>query len=294
MDLHNLEYMIAMAEEEGISRAAQKLYISQPGLSKALSVLEKKLGVQIFERRRDKLTPTVAGQIYIDAARKMLAIRNEVNENIYQIAKNTVYPQFSIGMNNSATIAELMMLMVEQLQTEMPVFFDVDSVECTKMLLEGKLNIASLSFPDGLPDELECILEEPDEIVVVVPNTPEFDYINRTYTDTIPLIELSGSNAVQCRPDSGLGITIDRYLKENDVAFNYTCSISVLSAVMLAVESGAGLTLMHKSIATKSQMYSIYQPLPALEYVHYLCVRKGVEQTSKAKRIIKLLWGLEI
>lgn len=131
--------------------------------------------------------------------------------------------------------------MVNQMQIEMPVFFDVDSVECTKMLQKGQLDIASLSLPAGLPDDLECIMTEPDSLVIVVPNTPEFDYINLKYTDTIPITALNGVKAIQCRPESGLGIMTSRYLAENEVQFHYVCSISVLSAIMLAIESGAAL-----------------------------------------------------
>ncbi len=184
--------------------------------------------------------------------------------------------------------------MVNQMQIEMPVFFDVDSVECTKMLQKGQLDIASLSLPAGLPDDLECIMTEPDSLVIVVPNTPEFDYINLKYTDTIPITALNGVKAIQCRPESGLGIMTSRYLAENEVQFHYVCSISVLSAIMLAIESGAGITLMHRTIARENAAYKVYTPEPAMYYVHYLCIRKGVEITPKMRRVLKVLWGLEI
>lgn len=294
MNLNKLEYLIAISEEGNLSRAAEKLYVSQPALSKALAALEQDLGVMLMERRYANLVPTPEGRIYIDAARKMIAVRNEVNEKIAQIAQNKVYPPVRIGINNSTAIAEMMLFMVSQMQIEMPVFFDVDSVECTKMLQKGQLDIASLSLPDGLPDDLECILTEPDSLVIVVPNTPEFDYINLKYTDTIPIAALNGVKAIQCRPESGLGIMIARYLAENNVQFHYVCSISVLSAIMLAIESGAGITLMHRTIARESPAYKVYTPEPPMSYEHYLCIRKGTEITPKMRRVLKVLWGAEV
>ena len=53
MELHNLEYVIAIYEQGGISKAAQKLYLTQPALSKSLLQLEHQLGLRLFNRRRD-------------------------------------------------------------------------------------------------------------------------------------------------------------------------------------------------------------------------------------------------
>ena len=164
MELHNLEYVIAIYEQGGISKAAQKLYLTQPALSKSLLQLEHQLGLRLFNRRRDKLIPTPEGKLYIEAARKMVAVKNETNERIYQIVNNTVYPQVRIGINNSAAIARLILRMVDQMQTETPVFFDVDSVECTRMIIDGQLDIVNMTYPDGVPDELECLFVDPEDL----------------------------------------------------------------------------------------------------------------------------------
>ena len=76
--------------------------------------------------------------------------------------------------------------------------------------------------------------------------------------------------------------------------FHYVCSISVLSAIMLAIESGAGITLMHRTIARESTAYKVYTPQPAMSYEHYLCMRKGAEITPKLRRVLKVLWGVDI
>lgn len=294
MDLHSLEYMIAIYEQGGISRAAQKLYLSQPALSKSLTQLESQLGIRLFNRQRDKLTPTPEGKLYIEAARKMVAVKNETNERIYQIVNNTVYPQVRIGINNSTAIANMILRMVDQMQTETPVFFDVDSVECTRMLIEGQLDIVSMTFPDGIPDELECLFVDPEELVVIVPTHPEFDSINQKYPDTVPLQALNGANYVQCRPEAGLGIIVDRYIKQHGISFNIACTISVLSAVMMAVEAGVGITFMHKSNTKRSPLYRVYEPDPPLHYEHYLCIRKGNPLSPKARRFLKLLWNIDL
>ena len=52
MDLRQLEHILKIAEEKNITKAAEKLYISQPALNQQLLNLEKELGTQLFQRKR--------------------------------------------------------------------------------------------------------------------------------------------------------------------------------------------------------------------------------------------------
>ncbi|WP_406543126.1 LysR family transcriptional regulator [Clostridium ljungdahlii] len=65
MNFHQLEYVIAIAEENSFSKAAKKLYISQPSLSEYIMRLEKQLGVKLFDKFTSPLTLTFAGEIDI-------------------------------------------------------------------------------------------------------------------------------------------------------------------------------------------------------------------------------------
>jgi DNA-binding transcriptional LysR family regulator len=70
MELRQLRYLVAIADEGNIGRAAQKLYVSQPALSYALKNLEGELGVRLFERHAGGVTPTPAGRDVLAEARK--------------------------------------------------------------------------------------------------------------------------------------------------------------------------------------------------------------------------------
>ncbi len=77
MDLRQIEYIVKIAEENNITHAANKLFISQSALNQQLLKLEKDLGVQLFYRSRTNWRPTEAGEIYLEGARKILRIRDE-------------------------------------------------------------------------------------------------------------------------------------------------------------------------------------------------------------------------
>lgn len=72
MELRHLRYFIAAAEEENVSRAALKLRVSQPGISRQIRDLEQEIGFDLFERTAKSLKLTAAGKIFLKEARAVL------------------------------------------------------------------------------------------------------------------------------------------------------------------------------------------------------------------------------
>ena len=75
------EYVYAVYEEKSFSKAAQKLYITQPALSTAIKKVEKKIGSPIFDRSTSPIGLTPSGEVYIDAIEKLFALeQNTINQ----------------------------------------------------------------------------------------------------------------------------------------------------------------------------------------------------------------------
>ena len=66
MNWNQLQYVITIAEEKSITKAAQKLYISQPSLSLSIQALEKETGIPLFERNRGEMKLTYAGSLFYE------------------------------------------------------------------------------------------------------------------------------------------------------------------------------------------------------------------------------------
>ena len=87
MDLRQIENIIAIEQEQSISRAAEKLFLTQSALNQQLLRLEKELGTPLFERRKHSMIPTFAGKLYLATAHRMVDMKKETYKIIWDISE---------------------------------------------------------------------------------------------------------------------------------------------------------------------------------------------------------------
>ncbi len=84
MNTKQLNYIVSIAKHGNLSDAASELGVSQPALSKYLSELEKELGLELFLRHKKRFYPTPAGSIYLEAAEKIIAVKEQTYQTIQE------------------------------------------------------------------------------------------------------------------------------------------------------------------------------------------------------------------
>ena len=82
MSFDRLEYVIAIAEEQSITKAADRLYISQPALTASINKLEAELGVKLFDRQRPPVKLTPAGALYIKEMNRIHQLQFELKKHL--------------------------------------------------------------------------------------------------------------------------------------------------------------------------------------------------------------------
>lgn len=86
MELRHLRYFVAAAEEQNITRAAARLHVSQPPLSRQIRDLENELGAKLFDRNAKSVRLTEAGRVFLVEARGVLKRADEAVELIQAVA----------------------------------------------------------------------------------------------------------------------------------------------------------------------------------------------------------------
>ena len=106
MELRVLNYFVATAQELNMTRAAQKLLVSQPALSRQIADLEGELGVKLFNRQPRHLTLTPAGQYLYEQAKEILTLASKTKSNLQSSA--VISGDLTIAAGESFAMQRLM------------------------------------------------------------------------------------------------------------------------------------------------------------------------------------------
>ncbi|WP_371376990.1 LysR family transcriptional regulator [Sporomusa aerivorans] len=101
MELRQLKYFLAVSEEGQITKAAERLHITQPPLSQQIILLEQDLGVQLFNRTKKHIRLTEAGQILQQRAKQIIELLKTTRDEV-QDSSNGVRGKLTIGMITSS------------------------------------------------------------------------------------------------------------------------------------------------------------------------------------------------
>jgi DNA-binding transcriptional LysR family regulator len=165
MDSRELRYFVTVAEELNFGRAAARLGIAQPPLSRAIQQLERRLGVTLLERTSRQVRLTAAGEVLLGEGRKALtALTAAANR-----AQRAGSRKLTLAMKTNSDSGLLEKILATYAAEVEVVICGIGEQE--SMLRDGHADMAFLRFPhdDGADLAYEELLVEPD--VVVLPRT---------------------------------------------------------------------------------------------------------------------------
>ncbi|HTF82371.1 MAG TPA: LysR family transcriptional regulator [Cytophagales bacterium] len=149
MELRHLKYFIAVAEELNFTKASERLYISQPPLSRQIKELEEELNAQLFKRNNKRVVLTDAGRYFEKEARKLLNSLDEIKIKTRKIAEN-VSGEFRIAYISSTFSGDISKLLQHLTGLYPYVNFKLYEVPTQKQVLaleHGKLDLGILRAP---------------------------------------------------------------------------------------------------------------------------------------------------
>ncbi len=176
IELRHLRYFLAVADELHFRRAAEKLYVSQPGLSRQIKQMEDELGVKLFERHNRKVVLTKAGEFM----KTEISLNLKNLENIYRRAKlldGGVEGNLRFGYVGSAMHEIIPNMMMEFSKKYPKVTFNLDEMDNNKQLLALLNNDIDLGFVrySNIPSGLEEVAKYEDTFSLVLPKNHDID-----------------------------------------------------------------------------------------------------------------------
>lgn len=151
MELRHIRYFVAVAEEENVTRAARRLHVSQPGLSRQIRDLEDELGFLLLERSAKSVRLTDAGRTFLTEARSVLQRAEDAVKAARSVALGET-GEIHVGYAPSPTV-ELLPCALHAFQNTAPgvrvELHDLSTEEMLRGLGEGKLHMCLMVRPSA-------------------------------------------------------------------------------------------------------------------------------------------------
>lgn len=249
-----MEYMYAVYEEKSFSKAAKRLFISQPSLSITVKRIEEKIGYPVFDRSSKPLKLTEFGKEYIRAVEKIRSLEDQFADYINDV-DNLKTGHLVLGGSNLYSSWVLPSLMGDfsrkfpQIRLELK---EETTAELTALLGSGKID---LMLDNCTLDEqvFERCLYEEEHLLLAVPESfsvngdlekyrltaaqvrerkflePDVEPVSLTYFEGLPFIMMksendTGQRAALMLKESGITPQVAFELDQQMTSFNVTCS----------------------------------------------------------------------
>ena len=299
MELRHLRYFVAVAEEKNFTRAAERLHIAQPPLSRQIQQLEEELGVQLIEKGSRPLRLTEAGRFFHAHAQELLAKAADLKTMTQRVGK--IERTLSIGFVASTLyglLPEIVRRFRERYQAVEISFHEMTTMEQLQALKEGRIDVGFgrlkredaairrivlreepliVALPMGHrlaaqagPLKMNDLLHDP---LIVYPKAPRpsfADQVLATFSDRMivpqQVIEVRELQIAIGLVGAGQGIAIVpdslQGMKRNDVVYRTIDDRQAISPIIFSVR------LMDRSEELSNMLSVIYEIYDACKLPH--------------------------
>jgi DNA-binding transcriptional LysR family regulator len=257
MELRQLRYFLAVAEEMHFHHAAERLHLSQPSLSQQIHQLEEELGVKLFDRYNRRVSLTGAGENLLRRARLILQGVEEAVQETQQVGRGLA-GRLTISFVSTALIGALPPVLKDFLSRVPAAELKLEEIDPEEQILHISRGISDIGFMHASIDDpqLNSMVVQREKLMVAVPS------------------ELAGRGSVDLR-------SLDKYTSIMPSAFtsfgfhahvrrayelagatpHKTLHTKLIIAGLYLVASGMGIAVVPESFRSVKIQGVIYRPL---------------------------------
>ena len=270
MDTRLIEHILKIAEEKSITKAAEKLYLTQSALNQQLLHLEHELGTPLFKRSKTNWGPTRAGEIYLEGAREMLRVK----QNTYsQISDLTHGYTGTIRVGMTPVRGPDMFIHVypafhELYPNLVVVPYELNVFQMQKLVTAGDLDLGFMPLFESQRDDNEYQNLYEEEILIAVPEAWNLEGAVMEAgkrRPRLPLLALKDRPMILLRKQTTMRPVLDRLFRARQVVPQILFDTANPATILEMVRAGICCGLVAESTAQGFEQgiryYSFEKPL---------------------------------
>ncbi|AVE07676.1 LysR family transcriptional regulator [Pseudomonas palleroniana] len=279
LDLRKLRYFLTVAEELHFGRAALRLHLAQPPLTRQISALEAELGFKLFDRTSRRVTLTAPGRAFLPYARGVLEQVELAQVIAGKLAAGTA-GQLALGYVSSIALSDLFSQTIQAFAQRFP-DVQLTLVECASgslgaQVADGRLDIGLSRLQPQAPDVQARSLGEERLVAAVSSDSP------LALQPQVSLAQLSAYPLILFPPDygSGLNQSIEQLYRHHGVPLRAGPTGRQITSIIALVAAGQGVALVPECTQSLMNKGVTYRPLVEVDACAQLLVLTSSETKS--------------
>jgi DNA-binding transcriptional LysR family regulator len=239
MELHALQVFLTVATEKSFSRAAEKLFRTQPAVSLAIQRLEQELGEKLIDRSGKDLILTDAGRNVLEYARRFQSLHQELDNSLAELRDNSA-GRLTIGANESTALYLLQHIeKYRELYPKVKVQIRRSlSSKIPNELLDGNLELGMISYDPG-DERLKSKVIYTDSLAFVV--SPKHRLAHKK---TVPLGELGQETFIAHNVLSPYRDVVLREFQSHKVPLRMDVEMPTIETIRKLVQNNVGVAFL--------------------------------------------------
>jgi len=291
MDLNQLEMFVAVHEAHSVSKAAVRLFRTQPAVSMALRRLEEEIGCALFLQRNGQSRPVLspAGEILFPYAKRILRLRSEALSDVNEF--RTLHRN-RVRIATEECIADCFLpAILEKFQAKDPdVKLDISWQDSRQSIQEVKDGVVDLAFGSlELTDpNIEVVPLIDDEVVLVVGPRHRLRGQKR-----VRLADIAAENFILLKNDSELEQKVTEAFRQRGISPKVNIELTGFSTIKELIRMNLGVSFLYGMCVKDESAQSGLFRVPIADFKHErrvsMILRGDLDQTAASHRFAKLV-----
>jgi DNA-binding transcriptional LysR family regulator len=289
MEITQLEFFVSVIEEGGFSKAAERVYRTQPAVSIAIRRLEEEVGAPLLDRSQKTPTLTDAGRIVFDYARRILSLRDQAREAVSEL-RTLQRGRVRVGANESTSLYLLPDVILAFRERHPAVKVEIyrhASARLPREVLAGGLDLALTAY-EPEDSDLQAFPVFEDELVLVMP--PEHALAGREF---VSIEDLGGESFLAHNVRAASRNRVVEAFAEHHTPLNIALELATIETIKRFVLKQVGIAFVPRMcVAEELEAETLATvPVRGLEYRRTIWAihRRGATHSHAAQAFLKLL-----